>query len=322
MNWLLLIHQIPAKPTYFRAKIWRRLQQLGAVPIKQSVYAMPHQEQSLEDLTWIVKEIADGGGEATMIEARFIEGLSDQQIIGLFHAARRGDYEKILSETRALRDEWHCQADESATDCLLGFRARLEKIRKQFTDVVRIDFFKTPEQLQVQAALNDLETIFIEHRSTEPAASEKSSGIYGLTEKTWVTRENVYVDRIACAWLIRRYADPNARFRFVTSSQYSPEPGEIRYDMAEAEYTHAMDKCSFEVMIERFGLIDPALAQVAKVIHDIDLKDATFGLPETAGVQALFDGITATTNDDLERIDRAGAVLDSLLAFFKSRSNP
>jgi len=91
MDWLLLIHQIPAKPAYFRAKIWRRLQQLGAVAIKQSVYAMPRQEQSLEDLTWIVKEIADGGGEATMVEARFLEGLSDQQVVGLFHAARESD---------------------------------------------------------------------------------------------------------------------------------------------------------------------------------------------------------------------------------------
>ncbi|MBU2538996.1 MAG: chromate resistance protein [Proteobacteria bacterium] len=322
MDWLLLIHQIPAKPTYFRAKIWRRLQQLGAVPIKQSVYAMPHKEQSLEDLTWIVKEITDGGGEATMIQARFIEGLSDQQVVGLFHAARGSDYEKIAAELRALRDEWHCQADESASDCLLGFRTRLEKIRKQFTDVVRIDFFKTPEQLQVHAALNDLETTFIEHRSTEPAALEKSAGISELTGKTWVTRENVYVDRIACAWLIRRYADSDARFRFVASSRYSPEPGEIRYDMAKAEYTHVMDKCSFEVMIERFGLTDPALAQVARVIHDIDLKDATFSLPETAGVQALFDGITATTDDDMERINQASTVLDNLLAFFKSRNNP
>jgi len=322
MDWLLLIHQIPAKPTYFRAKIWRRLQQLGAVAIKQSVYAMPHQEQSLEDLTWIVKEITDGGGEATMIQARFIEGLSDPQVIGLFHAARGSDYEKILAEIRALREDWHCQAGESATDCLLGFRTRLEKIRKQFNDVVRIDFFKAPEQLQAQTALNDLETTFIEHRSTEPAASDKNTGITGLTGKTWVTRENIYVDRIACAWLVRRYADPDARFRFVTGSQYSPEPGEIRYDMAEAEYTHAMDKCSFEVMIERFGISDPALSLVAKVVHDIDLKDSAFGLPETAGVQALFDGITATAHDDLERIDQASGVLDSLLAYFKNRYNP
>jgi len=322
MDWLLLIHQIPAKPAYFRAKIWRRLQQLGAVAIKQSVYAMPRQEQALEDLTWIVKEIADGGGEATMIKARFLEGLSDQQVVGLFHAARESDYAKILAEASAVRDDWRCQVGESAADGLREFRGRLEKLRKQFAEVVRIDFFNIPEQLQAEAALSDLETTLIEHRATELTAPAKGGGVAGLAGKTWVTRKNVYVDRIACAWLVQRYADPDARFKFVDSGRYTPGQDEIRFDMAEAEYTHVMDKCSFEVMVERFGLADPALIQVAKIIHDIDLKESAFGLPETAGVQALFDGITATAADDLERINRASAILDGLLAFFKSRNTP
>jgi len=321
MDWLLLIHQIPAKPGYLRAKIGRRLQQLGAVAIKQSVYAMPRQEQALEDLTWIVKEIADGGGEATMIEARFLEGLNDQQVLGLFHAARGSDYAKILAEARTLRDDWRCQLGESAADCLLEFRGRLEKLHKQFAEVVRIDFFKAPEQLQAETALSDLETTLIKHRTTELAAPVKNGGVTGLTGKTWVTRKNVYVDRIACAWLVRRYADPDAHFKFVDSNRYSPASEEIRFDMAEAEYTHVMNKCSFELMVERFGLTDPALAQVTKIIHDIDLKESAFGLPETAGILALLNGITATTDNDLERIDRASAVLDGLLAFFKSKSN-
>lgn len=319
MDWLLLIHQIPAKPAYFRAKIWRRLQQLGAVAIKQSVYAMPRQEQALEDLIWIVKEITDGGGEATMIEARFLEGLSDQQVIGLFHAARGGDYARILAEAQALQKDWRCKAEESAADCLLEFKNRLEKLRKQFTEVVRIDFFKASEQLQAETALRGLETTLIESRTPEQTASGKGGGVAGLTGKTWVTRKNVYVDRIACAWLVRRYADPEARFKFVNSGRYSPGPNEIRFDMAEAEYTHVMDKCSFEVMVERFGLTDQALTQVTRIIHDIDLKESAFALPETPGIQALLDGITATTEDDLERIDRASTVLDSLLAFFTNK---
>ena len=283
---------------------------------------MPRQEQPLEDLTWIVKEIADGGGEATMIEARFLEGLSDQQVIGLFHAARGSDYTKILAEANALREDWRCLTGEAAADSLLELRGRLEKLRKQFGEVMRIDFFKAQEQLQTEAALCDLETTLIEHRSTELAAPAKDSGVAGLTGKTWVTRKNVYVDRIACAWLVRRYADPEARFKFVDSGRYSPGQDEIRFDMAEAEYTHVMDKCSFEVMVERFGLTDTALAQVTKIIHDIDLKESAFNLPETAGILALLDSITATTDDDLERIDRASAVLDVLLAFFKSRTTP
>jgi hypothetical protein len=317
MEWLLLIHQIPAKPAYFRAKIWRRLQQLGAIAIKQSVYAMPRQEQTLEDLTWIVKEIADGGGEATMIEARFLEGLNDQQVIGLFQAARRNDYTKIIVEAQALQDDRFGQTGESAPDELLGIRSRLEKLRKQFAEVVRIDFFKTPKQLQAAAVLSDLETTLIEHRTMEQTVPKRSVEIAKLTGKVWVTRKNVHADRIACAWLVRRYADPAAHFKFVDNGRYSPGPNEIRFDMTEAEYTHLMNKCSFEVMVERFGLSEPALIQVTKIIHDIDLKESAFGLPETAGILALLGGIIAGTNDDWERIDRASTVLDGLLAFFK-----
>jgi hypothetical protein len=246
--------------------------------------------------------------------------LNDQQIAGLFQAARGSDYTKILAEAQALRSDWRCQAGDSAADCLLEFKGRLEKLRRQFTEVARIDFFKAPEQFQAEAALSDLEASLVEHRTTEPDAPAKDGGIAGLLDKTWVTRKNIYVDRIACAWLIRRYADPEARFKFVDSGQYTPGRDEIRFDMAEAEYTHVMDKCSFEVMVERFGLNnDPTLNQVARIIHDIDLKDSAFGLPETAGILALLDGITVSADDDMERLDRASVVLDSLLAFFKNK---
>src|SRR5690348_9962429 len=79
-KWLLLIHQIPPKPNYFRVKIGRRLQRLGSVPIKNSVYVLPRSEQSYEDFEWVVREIVEGGGEASVCEARFVEGLSDAEV--------------------------------------------------------------------------------------------------------------------------------------------------------------------------------------------------------------------------------------------------
>ncbi len=95
-KWLLLIHQIPPKPNALRVKIWRRLQQVGAVAIKQSVYAMPLSEQSREDLSWTLKEIVEGGGDGSISEARFVEGLADEQVVALFQNARKSDYEKII----------------------------------------------------------------------------------------------------------------------------------------------------------------------------------------------------------------------------------
>src|SRR6267143_5300203 len=101
-RWLLLIHQIPPKPDYFRVKIWRRLQRVGAVAIKNSVYVLPKSDQTLEDFQWIVREIVEGGGDASLCEASFVEGLSDGQIEALFRTARDADYAAIADEAREL----------------------------------------------------------------------------------------------------------------------------------------------------------------------------------------------------------------------------
>src|SRR5919108_507299 len=103
-HWLMLIHQLPPKPDYFRVKIWRRLQRLGAVAIKNSVYVLPKNEQTQEDFQWVLREITEGGGEATLCEARFVEGLSDEQVEALFQAARSADYGQIAEEARRLAE--------------------------------------------------------------------------------------------------------------------------------------------------------------------------------------------------------------------------
>src|SRR6266446_4955532 len=102
-KWLLLIHQIPPKPDYFRVKIGRRLQRLGAAPIKNSVYVLPRSEQAYEDFEWVVREIVEGGGDASVCEARFVEGLSDAEVEALFNSAREADYTALAREARALQ---------------------------------------------------------------------------------------------------------------------------------------------------------------------------------------------------------------------------
>src|SRR3982750_1569426 len=103
-RWLLLIHQLPPKPDYFRVKIWRRLQRLGAVAIKNSVYVLPKNEQTQEDLQWVVREITEGDGEASLCEARFVDGLSDDEIEGLFQAARGAEYAELARDARRLAE--------------------------------------------------------------------------------------------------------------------------------------------------------------------------------------------------------------------------
>ena len=130
-----------------------------------------------------------------------------------------------------------------------------------------------------------------------------------------MTRRGVHVDRIACAWLIRRFIDPKARFKFVDGKSYAPETGELRFDMVDAELTHEGDRCSFEMLLLRAKLEgDTALAAIGEIIHDLDIGNGKFGRPETPGLGAMLSGVCASTDDDLQRIASAGDALDQFLS--------
>lgn len=242
--WLLFIHQLPPKPDYLRVKIRRRLRKLGAVAIKQTVYALRSSEESLEDLQWLRREIEAEGGSAVIAEAEFVGGISDEEL------------EAMLETERGLGG-----AEDTAV----------------------------------------------------PAVHEVERG------RTWVTRQNVHVDRIASAWLIRRHIDADARFKFVTARGYRPKRGELRFDMYEAEYTHVGEACTFQTLVRQFGLRDAALRAIGEVVHDIDCKDEQFNRPETAGISGLISGIVQAHDDDHARIERGAAVLDDLYAFFRKQ---
>ena len=141
----------------------------------------------------------------------------------------------------------------------------------------------------------------------------------GLKGRSWVTRKGVHVDRIACAWLIRRFIDPESVISFAPGKGYLPKPGELRFDMFEGEFTHEGDRCSFEVLLARSGLVDPALQAIAEIVHDIDLKDGKFGREETTGMAHVIAGVALANQDDAQRIDAGAAVFDSLYQFFSRK---
>jgi hypothetical protein len=151
---------------------------------------------------------------------------------------------------------------------------------------------------------------------TIPAASCDSDSVE--PGRTWVTREGVFVDRIASAWLIRRFIDPQARFRFVARG-YKPRPGELRFDMVGGEYTHVGEACTFQTLLHRFAISDRALAAVGEVVHDIDCKDEKFARAETAGVFGMLRGVADATDSDQERIERGSAVFENLYTFYRAR---
>lgn len=309
-RWLLLIHQIPRTPSYLRVKIWRRLQQLGSLAIKNSVYAMPLTDQALEDLVWVVREIEQGGGEASVCEARFVQGLSDGQVEAAFRSAREADYAAIAADARRsaqTRTERRRGAgDEPAAD-------DVDRLKRRLADVAAIDFFEAPGRSEAAAAVSRLE------RPSPHAKRREMRPIAGLKRKTWVTRRDVFVDRMASAWLIKRFIDPSARFKFVPTKRYEPRPGELRFDMFGGEFTHEGDRCTFEVLMARAGLRDAGLVAISQMVHDIDLKDGKYGRPETAGFERVLQGIVMADKTDSARLERSASIFDDLYRLFDKK---
>jgi hypothetical protein len=313
-RWLLLIHQLPARPAYLRVKVWRRLQALGAAAVKNAVYALPATAGAREDFGWLLREIASGGGEAFVCEARMIDGLTDREVRAMFDRARDADYGELARQARDLAG---ALGEEPAAERRVEARAQLARLRARLAQVAAIDFFGAPGSQAAEGLLAALEDRLREEEPAEPAAPADDPG--PLRGRTWVTRRGVHVDRIASAWLVRRFVDPEARFRFVPAKGYEPEPGELRFDMFGGEFTHEGDRCTFEVLLARAGPDDPALRAIAELVHDLDLKDGRFGRPEAAGLGALVEGLCAATGDDAERLARGGAILDDLHAYFARR---
>ena len=312
VRWMLLIHQIPPTPAYLRVKIGRHLHRIGAVAIKNSVYVLPRNDETQEDFQWVLREIAKGGGDASLVEARFIEGLSDEQVVGLFHAAREADYRELADQARSVAAALPKRgpAPENRRAEVAGQIARL---RQRLTELAGTDFFGAPGREIAEGVLSGLEAR-MRPTTERPDQGKTDLRAEEYRRRTWVTRTGIKVDRMASAWLIRKFIDPEARFKFVPAKGYQPEKGELRFDMFEAEFTHEGELCTFEVLVQRFGLTDPALRAIAEIVHDIDVKDAKYGREEAPGIGQLVAGIATAHPADEARLARGAAVFDDLYA--------
>ena len=316
-RWLLLVHQIPAKPAYLRVKVWRRLQSIGAVAVKNAVYALPAGEQAQEDFAWLAHEIADGGGEAMICEARLVDGLEDQEVRAMFSAARDQDYDALAKEARSIATGLR---RKSTPQQRAEARSQLARLKNRQAQIVAIDFFGANGRETADGLLAGLEETLREDIVAAPVEVKvPRDAVDDLKGRVWVTRHGVHVDRIACAWLVRRFIDPDARFKFVPPRGYVPIAGELRFDMFQAEFTHEGDRCSFEVLLTRSGLREPALQVIAEIVHDIDLKDGKFGREECPGIKSLIAGVAMGHKDDEARIEAGSTILDNLHAYFRKK---
>ena len=311
-NWLLLAFQLPTQPAYLRVKIWRRLQDIGAVSFRNALYVLPESESAMEDFEWILREVREGGGDGAIFESRLVEGAGDEAMRALFDSAREEDYRALAEELRSAAEGLERRRTRTSPAELT---AELARIRRRLAEIEAIDYFNANGRENVHALLRKLDQRLPAAQPEVPVKTATTKA--ELQGRTWVTRAHVQVDRMASAWLIRRWIDPDATFKFVAGRQYRPMRNELRFDMYEAEYTHDAERCTFEVLLDLIGEKDEALQAIGEIIHDLDLKDHKYEREEAAGVRQLLAGITASHERDEERLERSAVLFDDLHRSFQ-----
>ena len=324
-EWILLIHQLPPKPTNLRVKVWRKLQRLGAVAIKNSVYVLPFNEKTEEDFQWLKQEIEAAGGEASVFRAGSIEGATDEEIIKTFRSERDEEYAKATAELDSLtgtlkeqKRQGHLNAERIALH-----EAALDKLHADLERIIATDFFAAQKRSTANAAYKRCQKTlrnFLERETARVSKSAVKSDSSLLDrseyqERRWVTRRNLHIDRLASGWLIKRFIDHKARFHFVSEGENVD--GGIRFDMFGAEFTHVGEDCTFETLLKRFGLLnDAALQEIAEIVHDIDLKDKKFNRLEAAGLNSVVLGLSKLLVEDRKLLGQCKAIFDGLYEQF------
>jgi hypothetical protein len=307
---------IPARPASVRVRIWRRLQAIGAVNLRGAVYVLPNREECVELFEWLARELTGLGGQASLCEGRFFDDTTDDDIERRFASARNEDYEEVAKAAKALAGK--LKAKRVPAERIAAITDQHAKLAQRLAEIIAIDFVDAPGRVPAETLVAAIERAL--PHDGRPVVAPPLDPVPRPSGATWVTRTGVHIDRIASVWLIRRFIDPQARFKFVPVKGYVPEPGELRFDMFDAEFTHVGDRCTFEVLVERMGLDDPGLSAIGEIIHDLDLRDGKFGRDETAGVRSTIDGICTVARDDNQRIAAAAPMFDGLHSHFSLRA--
>jgi len=320
--WLLLIFQLPSRHSPARVKVWRRLQRIGAVLLKNSAWAMPESDEAREDLEWLKAEIVASGGEAMVLVGHTPQQATQDEIVAAFRDARTRDFEALRKDATKLLQRWSRRlsgrsakaSGRGVTDLQSAGRAlpqALRRIRERARELDAIDFFRSPSNDEVAQLVAQLERHA--RRGQAMKFTTETDGatlaVKDFKKKVWVTRPRPGVDRMASAWLIRRAIDPNATFVFRTK----PRGSEIPFDMYTGDFGHHGERCTFETLAARFALRDPAVASIAQIVHDLDMKEARYNRPEAPAIGRLVDGLRQMHKDD-------GALLEQGITIFEALS--
>lgn len=313
------MHQLPPTPSNLRVQTWRRLQQLGAIPRKQSVYVLPDTPSTREDFEWLATEVHAAGGDVEVFVAATVDRFASDALVEEFRRARQGAYAALAVELeRAL-------ARSSATGPRRRKRApSLRRVRDTFRErlaaIERIDFFGSAGRDRAVQLLAELESRADARTGRRAAGATPSSISRGDYQgRIWVTRPRPGVDRMASAWLIRRFIDPQARFGFAPDRAALPRDG-VPFDMFGVEFSHQGDRCTFETFAAAFNIDDAAVKRLAAIVHDLDLKDGKFSPAEAPTVERLIEGLQLAHDADDRLLSEGMMVFEWLYRSFAHAS--
>lgn len=321
-GWLLLIHQLPPKPTNLRVRVWRKLQKLGAVAIKNSVYVLPANDKTHEDFQWLKQEIETAGGEAAVFRADSVEGATDKEIVAAFRKVRDEEFAELTAQletlARSIRDQ--TRGKHLSAGRLAAHESELARLHAELQRVVANDFFDSRGRAAAVNAYDRSEKLlgsaqipFV--KATSSPAKRQVLAVEDYQGRRWVTRRDIHIDRLASAWLIKQFIDKKPRFYFVADGE-TVDNG-VPFDMFGAKFTHHGEDCTFETLVKRFGLTHiKGLLELGEIVHDIDLKDDKFHRLEAAGLKVMIDGLCETAKDDRKRLQQASVIFNGLFTLF------
>lgn len=304
-NWLLLLYGLPARKGSSRVSLWRQLKKSGAIALKTSTYVLPDEPSHRERFQWLAQQVRENGGDATMIYATDIEGTSDDEIVRMFNAARAEEYAAFTADIATFITANRRKPGDTFAAELERFAARLEGIRE-------VDFFHAPPAAEAKMQLERARTLHAK-KSAAPAVLS----LRRFRGRTWLTRPRPEIDRVGSAWLIRRFIDPQARFLF--GHKAAEHPDALPYDMVGVEFTHHGDDCTFETLVKRFDLDDPAVRQIAEMVHAADIEDGKYARTECVGVDRILKGWGRLGWSDEKLLERGGECFDALYEFLRKK---
>ncbi len=304
---ILLLVGVPPTPSSLRVRVWRRLRSLGAVPLKRSAYLLPDTPERYEDFQWLAQEIEREGGEATLIRIQQIENISPENVQRLLHEPRDHDYRQLAARYRKV-----LQSLEKKP-AVKGARLpeELAHLAREHQRIRDIDYFDAPSGAEVRRLE---EVIAMRTRRQEPVHREERRplDLAGLRGRRWVTRPRPHIDRIASAWLIKRFIDPDAEFLFAPPAEFPKDA--IPFDAPGVELSHQGEDCTFETLVKRARLRDRRLVRLAEIVHEADLRDGKYPHEEARGIDVAVRALLAASPDDRQVLAQGMTLFEGLYA--------